>query len=385
MERRDVPHSEKEKPGEEGRPKGENTESPEVDHESKNAGEPAALVSPKPGGIHLHHARGAERLHVAIDPANRDKQSEQPPEGSHAEEDVHGDGARRADEHGAFAAETIGQEAVDDQAAGIREERGGDDRSHLRSRKTELRTDGVVAQGEVVAAEIKRGVEQAEKGPVQAAAGAEAGRMRNGDGCGHTFRISQLRFRRPSRTVLLTPVNIESLHIGMKVRHPQYGVGTIRSLTEHTAEIAFDDAPRTVAPASSGLEPAEATATLSELQLPLANLIRDTAHAVVDALGLEQKDVVVEGLATRWQRGTLVMQSADTSLQPKEVPLETFFHKIVMIRNNLRVLEQKVNASDKLTDADKFELQQDITRCYGSLTTFNILFKNKDDQFRTGG
>ena len=183
---------------------------------------------------------------------------------------------------------------------------------------------------------------------------------------------------------VLTSMNIETLHIGMKVRHPQYGVGTVRSLTEHTAEIAFDDAPRTVAPASSGLEPAEATATLSELQLPLANLIRDTTHAVVEALGLEQKDVVVEGLASRWQRGTLVMQSADTSLQPKEVPLETFFHKIVMIRNNLRVLEQKVNASDKLSDADKFDIQQYITRCYGSLTTFNILFKNKDDQFRTG-
>ena len=181
-----------------------------------------------------------------------------------------------------------------------------------------------------------------------------------------------------------TNVNIETLYIGMKVRHPQYGVGTVRSLTEHTAEIAFDDAPRTVAPASSELEPAEATATLSELQLPLANLIRDTAHSVVEALGLEQKDVVVEGLANRWQRGTLVMQSADTSLQPKEVPLETFFHKIVMIRNNLRVLEQKVNASEKLSDADKFDLQQYITRCYGSLTTFNILFKNKDDQFRTG-
>jgi hypothetical protein len=183
----------------------------------------------------------------------------------------------------------------------------------------------------------------------------------------------------------LINVNIETLHIGMKVRHPQYGVGTVRSLTEHTAEIAFDDAPRTVAPASSDLEPAEATATVSELQLPLANLIRDTAHAVVEALGLEQKDVVVEGLANRWQRGTLVMQSADTSLQPKEVPLETFFHKIVMIRNNLRVLEQKVNASDKLSDADKFDLQQYITRCYGSLTTFNILFKDRDDQFKTGG
>ena len=180
-------------------------------------------------------------------------------------------------------------------------------------------------------------------------------------------------------------LNIESLHIGMKVRHPQYGVGFVRSLTEHTAEIAFDDAPRTIAPASSDLQPAEATATLSELQVPLTNLIRETANATVEALGLEKKDVIVEGLANRWQNGTLSMQPADASLQAKDVPLETFFHKIVMIRNNLRVLEQKVNASEKLSDTDKFELQQYITRCYGSLTTFNILFKSKDDHFRTGG
>jgi hypothetical protein len=179
-------------------------------------------------------------------------------------------------------------------------------------------------------------------------------------------------------------MNIESLHIGMKVRHPQYGVGVVRSLTEHTAEIAFDDAPRTIAPASSELQAAETTATLNELQVPLSSLIRETAQATVEALGLEKKDVIVEGLANRWQNGTLSMQSSESSLQPKEVPLETFFHKIVMIRNNLRVLEQKINASDKLTDADKFELQQYITRCYGSLTTFNILFKNKDDQFRSG-
>jgi hypothetical protein len=177
---------------------------------------------------------------------------------------------------------------------------------------------------------------------------------------------------------------IQSLHIGMHVRHPQYGVGEVKSLTELTAEISFDDARRTIAPESSELTPAEPTAAVSELQVPLSNLIRETAHVIVEALGLEKDDTIVQGIANRWQRGTLVLRPADASVQSKEVPLETFFHKIVMIRNNLRVLEQKVNASDKLADADKVDLQQYITRCYGSLTTFNILFKNKEDQFSSG-
>ena len=177
----------------------------------------------------------------------------------------------------------------------------------------------------------------------------------------------------------------QSLHIGMQVRHPRYGLGTIKALTEHTADITFDDAPRTVDPATSDLSAAESTARLTEMEMPLAVLIRQIAQSMVDALGLEKPDQLVEGLATRWQRGTLVLRPADESLQAKEVPLETFFHKIVMIRNNLRVLEQKVNASEKLSDADKFDLQQYITRCYGSLTTFNVLFKEKGDQFSTGG
>jgi hypothetical protein len=175
---------------------------------------------------------------------------------------------------------------------------------------------------------------------------------------------------------------IQSLHIGMHVRHPQYGVGEVKTLTELTADISFDDARRTIAPASSELTPAEPTAAVSELQM--RNFIRETAHAVVEALGLEKDETIVQGIANRWENGTLVLRPADASVQAKEVPLETFFHKIVMIRNNLRVLEQKVNASDKLSDADKVELQQYTTRCYGSLTTFNILFKKKEDQFSSG-
>lgn len=119
----------------------------------------------------------------------------------------------------------------------------------------------------------------------------------------------------------------------MRVRHPRYGVGVIKALTEHTADISFDDAPRTVDPQTSELSPAEATATLSELQVPLNNLIRETAQAVVDALGLQKSDVVAEGIANRWAGGALVMQPADSSLQAKEVPLDTFFHKIVIMES----------------------------------------------------
>ena len=176
-------------------------------------------------------------------------------------------------------------------------------------------------------------------------------------------------------------IPVQNLHIGMRVRHSHHGLGIIKALTEHTADITFDDAPRTVDPATSDLTAAEPSAHLTEMEMPLAALIRETAQAMIDALGLEKADEIVEGFATRWQGGTLILQPADSSLQSKEVPLETFFHKIVMIRNNLRVMEQKVNAHPKLSEAEKVELQQYLTRCYGSLTTFNILFKRKEDQF----
>jgi hypothetical protein len=178
-------------------------------------------------------------------------------------------------------------------------------------------------------------------------------------------------------------LEIQALHIGMRVTHPNYGVGAVKSLTEHTAEIIFDDHQRTIAPESSDLSSAEATANLEGLQMPLDALIRQTAQSVVEALGLEKADSIVEGLGSRWQSGNLILQPGDSGTQSKEIPLETFFHKIVMIRNNLRVLEQKVNSSEKLSEAEKFDMHQYITRCYGSLTTFNVLFKNKEDQFST--
>ncbi len=178
-------------------------------------------------------------------------------------------------------------------------------------------------------------------------------------------------------------MKIEALHVGMKVRHPQYGVGTVRTISEHTAEVRFDDGQRTVEPNVAGLEPAEPQVVVSGLSQPLALFVQETAEAAVRALGLEKPESVTDQMLVRWHSGRMVLHPADPTLQTKEVPLEVFFHKIVMVRNNLRVLEQKINAHEKLTDAEKVEMQQYITRSYGSMTTFNVLFRAKEDQFNT--
>ena len=178
-------------------------------------------------------------------------------------------------------------------------------------------------------------------------------------------------------------MKIEALRIEMKVKHPQYGIGKVKAIYSNSADIQFDIGLKNLDPTLANLEPAEPVAMLNGLEVPLEQIVNEAVIKTVEALGFQKPDEVIDELATRWHNGTLVIKPADPTLQSKEVPLEVFFHKIVMMRNNLRCLEQKINSSEKLTEADKFEIQQYITRCYGSMTTFNLLFKRKEDQFRT--
>lgn len=111
----------------------------------------------------------------------------------------------------------------------------------------------------------------------------------------------------------------------------------------------------------------------SDLEMMLRRVIR------------EETGLTPVAPAARWRGGTLVLKPGNPGLQEKSWPIDTFFNKIVMVRNRLRTLEQQVNASD-LPDDVKVKLQAYVTGCYGSLTSFNILFADADDQFRgTGG
>jgi hypothetical protein len=110
--------------------------------------------------------------------------------------------------------------------------------------------------------------------------------------------------------------------------------------------------------------------SLADIEVLLVNIIRKYSDM--------QERVEI---GNKWTGGKMVLQPGDTSLKPKEVPIDVFFNKIVMLRDRLRVLEQRINANEKLTEEDKVNMQQYVTRCYGSLTTFNVLFKYQTDGF----
>ena len=137
-------------------------------------------------------------------------------------------------------------------------------------------------------------------------------------------------------------------------------------------------APRLATPrASAPAGPREETDRSMEVEAMEPDDLVSALRELLEAAG----GMPATRIGSKWEGGTLVMRPGKPGLQEKEVPIETFFRKIVMVRDRLRVLEQQVNASTKLDDADKLGLQQYITRCYGSLTTFNVLFDDRQDWF----
>ena len=170
----------------------------------------------------------------------------------------------------------------------------------------------------------------------------------------------------------------------LKVRTGDFP-GTAPACERHLSrDAAVPSAPppeptRHRAPRPAGPVVHRAAAEPTPLPEELTDMTRDEfAQAIREALREEAPEV---RLAPKWEGGTVVLKPGDPQTQPKELPLDALLHKVVMIRDRLRVLEQRINAHEKLTDAEKVDLQQYVTRCYGSLTTFNVLFRDDRDRF----
>ena len=168
-----------------------------------------------------------------------------------------------------------------------------------------------------------------------------------------------------------------TLGIGTRLQHTHHGPGVIVGIRYATYIISFinhgikeidktDDKLDEIIPENV----TEEIETHSEVEKSLLKILRLWG-------GLTEN----VPLGDKWHGGSMLLQPADKSLKPKEIPIADFFHKVVMLRDRLRVLEQNINSSKTLTDEEKVNIQQYITRCYGSLTTFNVLFKNKEQWF----
>lgn len=167
------------------------------------------------------------------------------------------------------------------------------------------------------------------------------------------------------------------LGIGSRIDHPKHGKGVVTNVTAKMYWVTFIEEGLETISVEDNFEIIEAaedevdTVSFFEVEKSLREILKKWN-------GINE----VVPMADKWKGGTLILQPADGTLSNKEIPIATFFHKIVMLRDRLRVMEQKINASKEMSDQDKVDLQQYITRCYGSLTTFNVLFKMNPQQFK---
>ncbi|MFN3556828.1 MAG: hypothetical protein ACK4VN_12785 [Bacteroidales bacterium] len=179
-------------------------------------------------------------------------------------------------------------------------------------------------------------------------------------------------------------MDTKEFRIGARVEHPQFGQGVITNVTLTAYTIFFlNRGEKDIAATFEGLK-LLAPSNLSEEgagSSPSGISIQDLEKVFTNVLRRYADFPEVVELGDRWKKGTMILKPGDDTLKPKEVPIETFFHKIVMLRDRLRVLEQRINSNEAMSDEEKVNLQQYITRCYGTLTTFNVLFKHKQQYF----
>ncbi len=166
------------------------------------------------------------------------------------------------------------------------------------------------------------------------------------------------------------------LGIGSRIKTNQYGLGVITNLTAQHYWVTFFEKGLETIDIDSEFEVIEAlenddidTVSLYEVEKSIKSLLQQWTGIAP-----------ARSIAEKWKGGKLVLESGNNT-QSKEIPIDTFFHKIVMVRDRIRVMEQKINSSKNLDDQEKIDLQQYITRIYGSLTTFNVIFQNKADYF----
>ena len=166
---------------------------------------------------------------------------------------------------------------------------------------------------------------------------------------------------------------------GDMVRHRAFGRGKLievhKSDDDLRWRVEFDtEGTRVLAMTEAQLEESENRKDTGDMDM---DVLKDAIREV-----LQEESVLGEaGISNKWYGGKIVLHPGSPDLKPKEIPINDFFHKIVMVRDRLRVLEQRINSHGLLDDAEKVNLQQYITRIYGSLTTFNILFTDREDWF----
>jgi hypothetical protein len=171
---------------------------------------------------------------------------------------------------------------------------------------------------------------------------------------------------------------MEELAVGTRVEHPRYGEGIVSKNKITSYEIFFERGGKIeISKRSEDLDVIDAREVKPGNSLSLAEIEKVLRFVLEEQSALQE----IVPLGDKWTGGTLIVQPGNKSLQSKEIPIEVFFHKIVMVRDRLRVLEQNINSHPILSDEEKVNLQQYITRIYGSLTTFNMLFDEKEHYF----